>query len=171
MSLMRNVFPEWRQMMRHMDDSFTPLATTVFRTPRSLLQETGGAMIPTADLHETEDKYIIETEVPGVKREDLKFDLADDHTIVIKGEVKRSFINKSRAGTERYYGKLERFFSLPSAIDPNKIQAQLEDGILKLEIPKTMETQKRIQINWKDQGEEKVPEIANNGEPKSPGYQ
>jgi HSP20 family protein len=132
-----------------MDDIFTspmlPMLSHRFRPRFDLPSE--GAILPVADLHELPDKYIIETEMPGVLREDVKFNLADDHTIVVRGEVKRHG-EGDRSG-ERYFGLLERAFTVPARIEPDKIQAELKDGILKLEIAKHEEEKKPLQISWK----------------------
>lgn len=128
-------------MARQMDDMFAPILTR-----RSMLDF--DTFIPAADVHETKDKYIIETEMPGVKREDIKFELVDN-TLVMKAEVKKAEHSGRRTG-ERYYGLLERAFTVPARIDPDTVQAELKDGVLKIEIGKKEGAEKPLQISWKE---------------------
>ena len=74
------------------------------------------------------------------------------YTIIIRGKVKHH--GEGRHSGERYFGLLERAFTLPTRIEPDKLQAELKDGILKLEIAKHEEEKKPLQISWKEQGQE-----------------
>ncbi|MBF0548343.1 MAG: Hsp20/alpha crystallin family protein [Candidatus Riflebacteria bacterium] len=104
--------------------------------PRSLL------WAPLVDFQETEENYIIEADLPGVLKEDLKLDLVSD-TLEIKG------IRKNREGegtyhmTERMVGSFQRSLVLPDSIERDKINASFADGILRLTIPKSKEAIKK----------------------------
>jgi HSP20 family protein len=129
-------------MVRQMDDFIAPLA---FRRPHFGFNNTE---IPAADVHESEGMYVIETEMPGVKKDNIKFELIDDHTLLVRGEVKKE--DQGRRSGERYYGVLERVFTIPNKIEPDKVQAELKDGVLKVEIPKKEQEHEQLQIAWKD---------------------
>lgn len=143
MSLVRRLFPELRHVMRQMDEAFAPFQRALPRWP--------GVATPIADIHETDQHYIVETELPGVPKEKVSFELPDEHTLIVKAQVQRTKngSNDHEGDGERYYGRMERAFNLPTRIEPDKIQAELKDGILKVEIPKIMPERKPLQINWK----------------------
>ena len=83
MSLVRKIFPELRQMVRQMEDSFS-LPLQRFR----LGENSAAAFIPVADIRESEKLYTIETELPGVSKDDIQLELPDAHTLIIRAEVK-----------------------------------------------------------------------------------
>ena len=91
---------------------------------------------PLADIEETEDAYLIEVELPGVKREDVSVELADQR-LVIDGERKE----KERTGVfrrrTRSVGRFHYEVTLGGAIDADKIDARLDDGVLTVRAPKS----------------------------------
>src|SRR5690242_10678711 len=101
------------------------------------------------DLYETEDRqqYVLEASLPGFKPEDLQITaIGDTVTIHVgkkeaKKEEKANYVRRERAETE-----MTRSVPLPTAIDPDKIEAAYEHGILKLSIPKAEQVKPR-QIN------------------------
>ena len=106
------------------------------------------------DLYETEDRqqYVLEASLPGFKPEDLQITAVGD-TITIhvgkkeaKKEEKTSYVRR-----ERTEGEMTRSVTLPTAIDPDKIEAAYEHGILKLSIPKAEQVKpKQINIQTKE---------------------
>jgi HSP20 family protein len=89
------------------------------------------------DIYEKDGKLVYETELPGVKKEDIEIKV-EDGRLIISGEVKRDERiereNYFRMG--RHYGKFQRVFPLPEqADDPKKIKASFEDGILRVTVP------------------------------------
>ena len=103
-------------------------------------------IIPKVDVYETEDKVIVEAEVPGVKKEDIDIKIKDNN-VVIRGEVKREEEkhDKNFFRTERFYGKFERVIPLFVEVKPEETKAKIENGILRLEIPKAT-AEKEISI-------------------------
>ncbi len=103
------------------------------------------------DVYETKDQqgYVVEASLPGVKPEDISITAIGD-TLTIsfatKGEEKVEKPNYVRR--ERYEGELRRTISLPTQIDPEKVQATYEHGVLKLVVPK-VEAAKPKQITVK----------------------
>lgn len=93
--------------------------------------------VPSVDLVEKKDHFLLRTEIPGIKKEDLDISVSDD-SVTIKGEVKKE---KEEKG-DRYYfaerccGSFGRRVRLPLEVDPNKVEATLKDGILELKLPK-----------------------------------
>ena len=85
----------------------------------------------------TDGSYSVEAELPGVKKEDIHVSV-DGSVVTISGEVKNEKEEKKGdqvIRSERYYGKVERSFSLPQAIDEAHVEAKYADGVLKLTLP------------------------------------
>lgn len=152
MSMVRRLFPEMRSMLRLMDEAFPSLLRRPL--PLNWPEATSGSVMPAADLSEQENKYIIEAEMPGVQQSDIRFEQPNENTIMIRAEVRRGEHSSSTEG-ERFYGVMERAFTVPSRIDPDQVRAELKDGILKIEIPKKEEAKKELQISWKSSDESK----------------
>lgn len=88
---------------------------------------------PHTDIEETENHYVVNIDIPGVAKKDLNIEVRDEQ-LVVSGERKSA---KKEAGfSERVYGKFQRVIALPTGIDPEKIEAQYEDGVLAVAIPK-----------------------------------
>jgi HSP20 family protein len=94
---------------------------------------------PLHDIIENEKEYVVEMQLAGVKKEDIKLSL-DDDVLTIKAERKESDQKFNKKQT--FYGKYEKSFTLPNSIDVENIQASFDDGILKLNIPKVEEEPK-----------------------------
>ena len=86
-----------------------------------------------------EDKNAVKivAEVPGVKAEDVKISL-ENNLLTLRGEKKQQAEEQSERvhRYERSYGVFERTFSLPTTVDPDKIDAQYANGVLTITIPK-----------------------------------
>ncbi len=105
-------------------------------------------IIPRVDVYETEDKVIVEAEIPGVKKEDIEVKVKDNN-VIIRGEIKREEEkqDKNFFKAERFYGKFERVIPLMVEVKPEEAKAKIENGILRLEIPKaTAEKEVSIKV-------------------------
>jgi HSP20 family protein len=103
---------------------------------------------PAIDLYETENEYVVEAELPGLKQEEINVHVEDD-VLTISGERKRErqIRKENLYRAERFYGKFERSISLPKDADKENIKASYKDGVLKITIPKKEETKpKKIDI-------------------------
>ena len=93
--------------------------------------------------------YDVEAEMPGVKKEDIQVTV-DGGMVTIAGEVKREKEEKKGEQvirSERYFGKVQRSFSLPQDIDESAVTAKYVDGVLKLHLPlREKRTVKAIEI-------------------------
>jgi HSP20 family protein len=92
---------------------------------------------PRIDISDDEKNVIVEAELPGVKKDDLKITLKDN-ILTIKGEKK---LEKEKKGknyyrSERSYGSFQRSFTLPVDVDSSKIDAKYNDGTLILKMEK-----------------------------------
>jgi len=103
---------------------------------------------PVHDIIENDKEYIIEALLAGVKKEDVSIEVEND-VMMIKAERKETK-NLKYNRKETYYGKYERMFKLPDGIDRENIQSSMENGVLKIVVPKlvgdTKLSKKKIEI-------------------------
>jgi len=106
------------------------------------------AWTPAVEMAETDDELLLSVELPGMKREDIQVTL-DDGVLTIRGEKKEEREEKEKRYHlwERRYGTFERSFTLPRSVDPKGIKARFEDGVLKIEMPKSRQARgQRIEV-------------------------
>ncbi len=103
--------------------------------------------LPKVDAYETEDKVVLELELPGVKKNELKITV-EDGVLRITGEKKTERDEKGRNYriVERSFGKFERSFIIPDYVDTKGITAKYSDGVLTLEMPKKKEEKPTVEI-------------------------
>lgn len=90
------------------------------------------------DVAETKDGFVVEASLPGIKPEDLDINL-QDNVLTISGEVRREETTGDKPNyhrVERRFGRFSRSISLPTQVDAEKIQASLNQGVLRLDLPK-----------------------------------
>ena len=116
---------------------------------RRMLEQTFGGMldepagwVPAVDIEELEDAYVVEAEVPGVKREDVNIEVSGNE-LTISGEIKvREREGVIRRRTRRV-GEFESRVILPNEVNAEGIDAKLNDGVLTVRIPKAERAQRR----------------------------
>jgi len=139
-------------------DAFMPLREAVNRLfeesfigPR--MEFLAGRAFP-VDIYETEDRkqYVVEAALPGLKLEDVQVTAKDDAlTIQVMKKQEEKVEKGSYVRRERYMGEMSRTLVLPVTIDPEKVQAVYEHGVLTLHIPKTEAAKpKQIPIRVKE---------------------
>ena len=89
---------------------------------------------PACDVDEGEDHYLISLEMAGVPKDQVKVEF-ENNQLVISGE-RRAETKKGQTYSERRYGKFQRSFTLPAGIDAEKVEANYQDGILRVYLPK-----------------------------------
>lgn len=109
-----------------------------------------GEVMPSLEMHDTDGKVTVTAELPGVDEKDIEVSV-DNQMLTISGEKKSEAEHKDgdRFRTERSYGSFSRSVSLPFAIDPAKVDARFDKGVLKLVIEKPAEAvqkAKKIEI-------------------------
>ncbi len=98
----------------------------------------GIASYPTINLWESDDFVFAEVELPGIKLEDLEISLTGGDLLSIKGARKPSEPEHADwHRQERFCGIFERSISLPCTMDPNKVDARLENGVLTIQMAKS----------------------------------
>lgn len=104
---------------------------------------------PSLDLYESGDHFVAVVELPGMQKDAIDISLHDG-TLTISGERKRESDNNGETAqrTERYVGTFRRSIGLPTRVDPSKVTATYQDGILKVTLPKAEEAKpKQIQVS------------------------
>lgn len=106
---------------------------------------------PRVDISESDKEFLIKAELPEVKKEDIKVNLANG-MLTITGERKAEKEEKTRKfhRVERYFGSFARSFSVPETIEESKIVAEHKDGMLYLHLPKNAKPSKHqveIKVN------------------------
>ncbi len=102
-------------------------------------QATTGSVswIPSVDVHEEQDRYVVRADLPGVSKDDIEI-TTDDGVLTLKGERKAGTTNAdgSYARVERVTGSFVRRFSLPETAQVDAIKATHVNGVLEVTIPK-----------------------------------
>jgi HSP20 family protein len=112
--------------------------------PPSVSRRGQGGFVPALDLSETADGYLVEVVAPGLKPEDVQITL-ENNVLTIKGELHQETQDKQRNyhRVERRYGAFQRTIALPTTVKSDAIKAELNNGILRLDIPKAEEVKPR----------------------------
>ncbi len=139
-------FGELGSLRRDMDklwDRFsgeTPFARTL-----------GETWLPSVDISETNDNFVVKAELPGLEAKDVNVSISGD-VLTIKGEKKTEKEEKDEHYhcVERYSGSFQRVFQLPSGVKTDIIEATFDKGVLKVTLPKVEEAKnKQIDIKVK----------------------
>lgn len=129
-----------REMNRFFDQFTSQL-------PRSLATRNSDFM-PSCDVEETDNHYVLKIDVPGFRKENLKVELTDN-VLTVAGEYRdeKRDEKKTQRMNERVKGYFERSFQLPHATESAKVEASYADGVLHIAVPKTAATKtKQIPI-------------------------
>ncbi|HPW34332.1 MAG TPA: Hsp20/alpha crystallin family protein [Candidatus Paceibacterota bacterium] len=102
------------------------------------------------DVYQTAETIIIESAIAGITADELDIAITPE-SVTIKGERKRKEKVKKDdyLYQECFWGKFTRSIILPQEIDPDKSQAALKDGVLKITLPKVSKTKsKRVRVKF-----------------------
>ncbi len=111
----------------------------------------GGLWSPAVDIIDEKDQIRIKADLPGLKKEDIEVS-ADNDVLTIKGEKKeeKEIKEKDYVRSERYYGAFHRSFSLPTGVDPQKVNAVYKDGVLEVTLSKREDAKpKQVKVEVK----------------------
>ncbi len=137
----------WREMMslretmdRFFDEPATGRGSSVF--------------YPSIGIRETAGELVIEADLPGVREEDVEIEV-EDNQLIIKGERRHSEEKKREDyyHLESSYGAFSRVISLPANVDSSKAEAEFDNGILEVKLPKLEERKpKKISVKTAAKG-------------------
>ncbi len=142
-------FEPFSAMQREMNRLFDEIVRGS-DVPLTTGQGNGGAatlLAPRMDVTETDGELRITAEMPGVAANDVEV-LLDDDMLTIRGEKRFEFRAERENAhfTERMYGIFQRSLRLPFTIKPEQVQANFENGVLTVTLPKPKEQQKQSQL-------------------------
>ena len=114
-----------RQLSRLLDDS------------NSTMDTGGGHWAPSVDIRETDDALLVQAELPGIDKKDVKLEVREG-VMTLSGErrYEKDVEEENVHRIERSYGSFTRSFSLPANIDSEHVQADMKDGVLSVRLPK-----------------------------------
>lgn len=99
---------------------------------------------PAMDLAETEDAFVLRADLPGVAEADVNIELEGD-VLTVSGERRSDHEDKGEGfyRVERSYGRFARSLTLPEGVDPERVAASFDKGVLEVRIPKPEQRQPR----------------------------
>lgn len=119
-----------------------PWSLTGFEMPPA------GLTTPRMDLADSPEDVTVTLELPGVRPEDVDVRIAGD-VLTVRGEKReeKEETRRSVQFTERRYGSFQRCVQMPSTIDPNRVEANFQNGVLTIKVAKRADAQpKSIKI-------------------------
>jgi HSP20 family protein len=137
-----NPFEEMRKLQKEMDEMFVSLIERG-REERKMMEWRPRA--PLSDIEDTKDSFKVTAELPGLDKEDIKIKV-DKDSIEISAERKdvKEEKEKNFYYCERSYSGYRRRFGLPAEIDPNKVDAEYKNGILRVTMKKFGKEGKKV---------------------------
>jgi HSP20 family protein len=109
---------------------------------------TGRRWIPAMDLVETEDHLVLRGDLPGMSEDDVDIEIKDN-VLTVSGERKAEHDERGEGyhRVERAFGSFSRSLTLPQGVDAEKVEANFENGVLEVQIPKPSQAKPtRVQI-------------------------
>ncbi|MDH5537109.1 MAG: Hsp20/alpha crystallin family protein [Betaproteobacteria bacterium] len=145
-------YKPWDEVARFnpLEDPFEDLFRGFFVRPMGMEPWRGRAAPFKVEVTENENAYRVLAELPGMKKEDINVTI-EGATVTISAETKQE--KEAKEGekavwSERYYGKLQRAFTLEQEVDQANAQARYADGVLELTLPKSKAAStKRIAVH------------------------
>ena len=117
-----------------------------FNRPLGWIEQSAGS--PAMDVRETPEAFVIEADVPGMKKEEVQIEVADN-VVTLKGERwgQREENKKDYHLAERQIGSFRRSVAIPGGFDVGKVAAKFDNGVLTITLPKQEEKKpRRIEV-------------------------
>ena len=117
-------------MDRLFDDAFT----------RPISLRDGGWSTPAVDMYQTDDEVVVKAALPGFKADEVQINITGD-VLTLRGEMRHEEEKKDKAWHihEHRWGSFERSVALPTAVVSDRADADFENGILTIRLPKAEE--------------------------------
>lgn len=132
-----------------LDDDFDQMFEGFLRPMQVAGDSARRDLVPVVEVSETDDRYVVRAEMPGVRKEDIDVNL-EDGILTISAETRSE--TEAREGErvirqERRFGKYLRSLRLGTDVDAKAVNAVYRDGVLELTLPKVEETKpKKIEV-------------------------
>jgi len=135
LDLWRNPFVpsrDWNQLQTMMDRMLEE-----YSWPKNRLANKEFAFNPSCEVTEDKNHYLLKFDLPGLSKEQVKIEIHDNQ-LAVSGERKeeKKEEGKKQHMTEISYGSFLRTFTLPTNIDPEKVEAKFDNGVLSIAIAK-----------------------------------
>jgi HSP20 family protein len=132
-------FREVETLQREMNRLFDSLS------PSENSDHKGIAFMPAAEMHETPNMIELKLEVPGLEAKDIDVRVTEQ-AVAISGERQSQTKTEERGMTrsEFRYGKFQRVVPLPARVQNDKVQADYNNGVLSLSLPKAEDEKNKV---------------------------
>jgi HSP20 family protein len=105
------------------------------------------AWVPPVDIEESEDSYTLEVDLPGVRAEDINLELRGSNELRVSGKYSEHERTGALRSQTRRTGQFEYDVIVPGEVDPEKVDAALQDGVLTVHLGKSTSGQpRRIEV-------------------------
>ncbi len=136
----------FRSLREEMDKLFDDFWGGEF-VPKAMsrLEEGMGTFVPSVEVSEKKSAVMVTAELPGMNEKDIELTLSKSgDQLLIKGEKKFEEEKKEENfyRCERAYGGFRRVVALPAEVDPEKVKATFEKGVLSVTMHKLPESKK-----------------------------
>lgn len=145
-AVFRNPFHELERLQKEMNRIFDLTLPSGIGADTSLWD---GLWSPAVDVLDRKNEIVVRAELPGLSKDELDVTI-ENNVLLISGEKKQELEKNEHdvIRSERYYGSFRRAFTLPTSVDPEKVEAKFDKGVLELKIAKKEEAKtKQIKIN------------------------
>jgi HSP20 family protein len=126
-------------------DAMDRLFDEAFTRPWDMMDGGRGSSRLPVDMYQTDNEVVVKAAVPGMKPEDVQIAVTGD-VLTIKGESHERNDTKEKAYhiREQRWGTFERIIGLPTAVVSDKAQAEFENGVLTITLPKAEEVKPKM---------------------------
>jgi HSP20 family protein len=110
---------------------------------------TSGSFVPPVDIYEDEHNITLKLEVPGIEEKDIDIRV-ENNVLTVRGErrLEKEEKEENFHRVERRYGSFTRSFTLPNTVSTDDVQADYDNGVLKIKLNKRAEAKpKQIKVN------------------------
>ena len=136
------LFPVMRTNNNWLDNAFNDLFSD---SALSRMNSTA----PAVNVKDTENAYVMEVAVPGIKKEFCRVNIDDDGNleIAIENKLEHKEENKKEHYLRREfsYSNYQQSYILPEDVDREKISAKVQNGVLEIELPKVVKNEQKVQ--------------------------
>lgn len=147
-------FGEMEEMERPFDNLFNwPSSPAIWRRMPSMEM----AWAPAIDVFEKNDRFVVKAELPGMKQKDINVSVVSN-SLTIRGErtAESEVEREDYYYSERSYGSFSRSIDIPPDVDAKKIEANYDDGVLEIDLPKIPGTKpKKVSVSAKKKAKAK----------------